>query len=180
MIKVALTGPESTGKTELAQALAEYYDSLWVPEYARGYVENLNRPYTYEDICRIAEKQIEQEKYFVSHLFPDKKYVFFDTELIITKVWFEHVYKQAPDFLMRQLNSGFFDYYLLCSPDLPWEPDSVREHGNDRIFFFDWYRQEIERLKKPYGIVSGFGNERLQCAVSLLEPRAKSQEPRIN
>ena len=169
MFKIALIGPESTGKTELASALAEHYNSLWVPEYARQYIENLGRSYTYEDVCRIAEKQIEQENYFLSHTDLNEKCVFFDTELIITKVWFEYAYKKVPEFLANQLNSSFFDYYLLCSPDLPWLPDSVREHGDDRDFFFDWYRKEIELLKKPYAIINGSGKDRLQCAINALE-----------
>ena len=171
MYKIAILGPESTGKTVLAESLAKHYNSLWVPEYAREYIEQLNRPYTYDDVCCIAQKQIEQENYSVSRALSEKaKYVFFDTDLIITKVWFEHLYKQVPEFVTEHLKNGFFDYYLLCSPDLPWEPDAVREHGHDREFFFKWYQREIELLEKPYGIVSGVGEKRLQCAIEILSP----------
>ena len=170
MYKIAILGPESTGKTALAAALANHYRSPWVPEYAREYVEQLGRPYTYDDICNIARKQIEQEDCYVSDAQNEKNgYVFFDTELIITKVWFEYLYKQVPDFVTERLKCGFFDFYLLCTPDLPWEQDTVREHGNDREFFFDWYRREIEFLERPYGIVTGMGEKRLQCAIERIE-----------
>ena len=164
MLKIAILGPESTGKTVLAEQLAVYFQSEWVPEYARKYVEKLTSPYGYDDICNIAKKQIQKEKEVDSQTSPTE-YVFFDTELIITKVWFLYRFGKVPDFLTKQLNSGFFDLYLLCSPDLPWEPDPVREHGEDREYFFNWYKKEIEQTGKPYVIVDGIGNQRFQNAL---------------
>jgi len=165
MLKIAIIGPESTGKTLLAEKLANHFQSFWIPEYAREYVENLSGPYTYEDICVIAHKQIEEEQEIESCR-STSGFIFFDTELIITKVWFSYRYGQVPEFLSEQLNSGFFDLYLLCSPDLPWEPDPVREHGDDREFFFNWYKKEIEQTGKPYVIVTGFGDQRFQNALN--------------
>ena len=168
MLKIAILGPESTGKTILAEQLALYFQSQWVPEYAREYVEKLTSPYTYDDVCKIAQKQIEKEKEVENQTSPTK-YIFFDTELIITKVWFSYRYNKVPDFLTEQLNTGFFDLYLLCSPDLPWQPDPVREHGEDRDFFFNWYKKEIEQTGKPYVIVKGIGNQRFQNALKGLK-----------
>jgi len=168
MLKIAILGPESTGKTSLAEQLALHFKSPWVPEYAREYVENLTSPYTYEDICKIARKQIEKEKEVGNQPSPTD-YIFFDTELIITKVWFLYRFSKVPDFLTQQLSSGFFDLYLLCSPDLPWEPDPVREHGKDREFFFNWYKKEIEQTGKPYVIVDGIGNQRFKNALEGLK-----------
>jgi nicotinamide riboside kinase len=61
MMRISVTGPESTGKSWLAQHLAGHYKTLWVPEYARKYLESINRPYTYNDILVIAQKQFEEE-----------------------------------------------------------------------------------------------------------------------
>lgn len=166
MIKIAILGPESTGKTALAKSLAEYFEAEWVPEFAREYVENLTAPYTYDDVCNIALKQIEQEKNHENK--ETTKFVFFDTDLIITKVWFQYKYKSVPEFLTDRLKQGFFDFYLLCAPDLAWEADSVREHGTDREFFFEWYKTEIEQTNKPYVIVNGIGNQRIQHAIEAL------------
>jgi len=166
MIKIAILGPESTGKTALAKSLAEYFEAEWVPEFAREYVENLTAPYTYDDVCNIALKQIEQEKNYENK--ETTKFVFFDTDLIITKVWFQYKYKSVPEFLTDRLKQGFFDFYLLCAPDLAWEADSVREHGTDREFFFEWYKTEIEQTNKPYVIVNGIGNQRIQHAIEAL------------
>lgn len=166
MIKIAILGPESTGKTALAQQLAEHFNAAWVPEYAREYVERLTAPYTYDDVCNIAQKQVEQEKSFDADT--TDGIVFFDTELIITKVWFSYCFKTIPDFVTQQLESGFFDMYLLCEPDLPWQPDKVREHGDDRDFFFEWYKREVEQTGKPYVIVNGIGELRLQCVIKAI------------
>ena len=168
MFRIAILGPESTGKTELARQLAEHFNAPWIPEYARGYVENLTNPYTYEDVSNIALKQIEEEEFYENHS-TNEKFVFFDTDLIITKVWFSYCFDKIPDFLTERLKTGFFDLYLLCTPDLPWESDPVREHGNDREYFFDWYKKEIEQTGKPYFIVNGIGNQRLQNAIAALK-----------
>ena len=168
MIKVAILGPESTGKTELARNLAEHFDVDWIPEYAREYVEKLNAPYTYEDVCAIARKQIEQERLFEDQQ-TNNRFIFFDTDLIITKVWFEFKYKTVPDFLTEHLKQNFFDLYMLCAPDLPWEPDAVREHGTDREFFFEWYKREIEQTGRPCVIVNGIGNERIKNAIKAIQ-----------
>lgn len=165
MLKVAILGPESTGKSALAIALANHYKAEWVPEYAREYVEKLTGPYTYDDICSIALKQIEQEEFYNNASFSNKNFVFFDTELIITKVWLEHKYNKVPPFITERIKKGYFDVYLLCAPDLAWEPDLVREHGSDREFFFDWYKKEIEKTGKPYFIVDGSGNKRTEKAI---------------
>jgi len=201
MYKIAVIGPESTGKSELTKALALHYSAPHVDEYARTYVEQLGRPYTYDDVCTIAKAQIEAEKLYTSssgttfekpealqintrtanndpcqvninacHADTAEKtaFVFFDTDLIITKVWFEYCYKQVPSFVTQQLSKGFFDIYLLCDTDLPWVPDPVREHGHDREFFMEWYRREIEQLNKPYVVVQGLGNFRLYSAIQAI------------
>jgi NadR type nicotinamide-nucleotide adenylyltransferase len=168
MIKIAILGPESTGKTELAKGLAEYFNAPWVPEYAREYIEHLTKPYTYEDVCTIAYRQIEEEKFWENHS-ANNEFVFFDTDLIITKVWFEYRFGKIPEFLTERMKTNFFDLYLLCETDLPWEPDPVREHGNDREFFFNWYNREIEQTGKPWVVINGIGDQRIQNAINVLK-----------
>lgn len=178
MYKVAIIGPESTGKSALAEKLADFYHSVWVPEYARGYIENLNQPYTFDDVMQIAKHQIEEEKAFENQ--STHPFVFFDTELIITKVWFEYVYKEVPSFLKERLQKGFFDLYLLCEPDIPWEADSVRENGDNRDFFFNWYQKEIENLNKPFIKIHGLGDDRLQNAITAINQYFKIDNNQAN
>lgn len=177
MYKVALVGPESTGKSMLTQALARHFASDQVAEYAREYVEQLNRPYTYDDVCAIAQQQIAFEKKYATQ--QSTPYVYFDTDLIITKVWFDYCYGQVPDFVEKQLQTGFFDLYLLCEPDLPWEADPVREHGDDRNYFFERYRQEIERIGKPWVSINGQGEARTRNAINEIEHFFNSKQASI-
>lgn len=166
MIKIAILGPESTGKSTLAKALAEHFDTQWIPEFAREYIENLTVPYTFDDVCNIARKQIKQEKE-VDENFADK-FIFFDTDLIITKVWLQYRFGVVPQFITDWMLAQNFDFYLLCAPDLPWEFDPVREHGHDREYFFDWYKREIEQTGKPFKIIEGIGNQRIENAANAI------------
>ncbi len=168
MFKIAIIGPESTGKSELAQQLAMHFKSPWVPEYAREYVENLKTPYSYNDICNIAKKQIEEEKYYNTKS-EISNFVFFDTDLIITKVWFEYKFQKVPEFLSDYLKVRKMDLYLLCSTDIEWKPDSVREHGNDREYFYTWYKREIELTNTPCCCIGGIGNQRFLNAIKSLD-----------
>lgn len=163
MMRIAIIGPESTGKTELCTQLAKYFHCDWVPELAREYVELRGNVYTYEDVVEIARLQIAEERKYEDRR--NKRFVFFDTELIITKVWLEYKYQQVPDFVEERLSERFYDFYLLCEPDLPWIYDPVRENGDNRDFFFDWYEREIQELEIPYAIIGGVDILRFENAV---------------
>lgn len=172
MFRIAVLGPESTGKSLLAQALATHYEGEWVSEYARRYVEGLNRKYNYEDICHIAKTQIAEMEQFRDKEHP--KFVFFDTELIITKIWFEYCYGKVPSFLTKAMQKKYFDFYLLCYYDLEWIPDPVREHGNDRPYFFERYKHEIEKTACPYIIISGKDEIRIKNAIAAIDQFLKT------
>ena len=161
IFKIGIIGPESTGKSTLANYLAHRYNGELVPEYAREYMEQLapTYEYTYQDVVHIARIQIEQLKELHSSSTEGipKGYrsdiVVFDTELIITKVWFLHKFGHCPEFLEEALHAYPMDVYLLCYPDMDWEPDPVRENPNIREYLFDWYKKEIETLDIPYYII---------------------------
>ena len=113
IFKIAVVGAESTGKTTLCRELAEHYNDLWLPEYARTYVENLGHPYNWEDVIHIAEEQCRLEKEYEKKA---KKMLFLDTDLIITKVWFQHVWKSCPDWIDKEIKESERLVYLLCAP----------------------------------------------------------------
>lgn len=165
--RIVITGPESTGKTELAQALAEKLDVIWIPEYARQYVENLNRPYNYDDVVQIARYQIAREAEYTSKI--GKGILIFDTWLIITKVWFDLVFGKCPEWVSDHIRSSKIDLFLVCDADLPWIADPVRENGGEkRNQLFQMYCNEIRSFGFNYEIVSGFGDKRTENAMSAL------------
>lgn len=165
-IRIAVTGPESTGKTTLAKQLAEFYNGLYISEFAREYVETLPRHYTYDDVETIALKQLEQ---YQSTKSGSGQMFFFDTWLIITKVWFNWVFQRTPDWLENQIQECKIDLFLLCRPDLPWEADSVRENGGEnRLKLFEQYRNELNHYGFKYVEIVGSGNARLQLAIAAI------------
>ena len=147
-MRIAIIGPESTGKTSLAKSLAERYHYTYIPEYARSYVEQLSRPYTEDDVLAIAQHQIDELALTDSD-------ILYDTELIITKVWLEHKYGRCPAWVDEAIARYPMDLYLLCYPDIEWRADPTRENPHIREALFRRYEQEIQRTRVPYIVVRG-------------------------
>lgn len=163
--RLVVTGPESTGKTTLSRQLAGYFNGRWVPEYARKYAEKLERPYSYKDVEHIAKQQISQAYEYIE----GKGVVVFDTYLIITKVWFEWGFGSCPDFVINEIRKNSMNLYLLCYPDIEWEPDAVREFpGKERFELFRLYQENFEQFHLPYKIVKGQGPQRFRNALLAL------------
>ena len=153
MFKVAIIGPESSGKSTLARYLANRYQGILVPEYAREYVERKGTTdVTYDELCEIAKHQIEELELIANSQQPT---AFFDTELIVTKVWFDYAFGRVPEWLNEAIRRFPMDVYLLTRPDLPWVPDPARSNGSDAIRheLFDRYEAEIQALNIPYYII---------------------------
>ena len=87
-----------------------------------------------------------------------------DTDLINYKIWFEEVFGHCPPEILEAIEQETSHVYLLCAPDLPWEPDPLRENPHDRGRLFELHRAEIEKLGRRYEIVHGIGEERLKNA----------------
>jgi NadR type nicotinamide-nucleotide adenylyltransferase len=158
--KVVVTGPESTGKTSISRGLAKYFNTLWIPEYAREYITGLARPYTYQDIEHIARVQLDREREYLERA---SRILFYDTHLIVTKVWFDVVYKRCPGWLSKSIKEYRPDLFLVCNTDLPWIPDPVRENGGKmREVLMDMYIKEINAIGVPFELVRGYGEERFE------------------
>jgi NadR type nicotinamide-nucleotide adenylyltransferase len=162
IIKIAVTGPESTGKSVLSQQLAEHYHTVWVPEFARLYLLNIGRPYVYADILEISKGQVESEKIILSLA---DKMVISDTELLVTKIWCDVKFGKCHSWIEEQLIRQEYHLYLLMDVDLPWQFDPMRENPHDRDFLMGKYVEELNRLGFNYRIVSGEGEERLRNAI---------------
>ncbi|PKV66660.1 AAA family ATPase [Pontibacter ramchanderi] len=166
MLKVAITGPESTGKSTLSQQLAAHYNTVWVPEYARTYIEDLARPYTLQDLETIARGQLDLEEQIEQEA---NRILFSDTDLLVIKIWSEHAFGMCPDWVLQKLKQQDYNLYLLMGVDLPWEPDPQREHPHLRQFFYDWYKRELEALGVPFLEISGQHEARLEKAIGRVD-----------
>lgn len=155
---IVFTGPESTGKSTISEQMSNCYGGLLIPEYARTYTENLKGPYTYDDVIAIANKQVDQ---FNEAIKSRHKYIFFDTFLIITKVWFREVYGVVPDWLSRFLGEVNIDLHLLFEPDIKWVKDSVRENEHRRHELFKIYENELINYGFVYKTINGNNDKRV-------------------
>jgi NadR type nicotinamide-nucleotide adenylyltransferase len=165
-IKIVLFGPESTGKTTLGQQLSKHYRSLCVPEYSREYAENkLNKGLSLskEDVLPIAIGQMDLEN---SYSQKNRTILFYDTNLLETKIYSEYIYDGfCPQDLKIAVSVNKYDLYLLTDIDIPWEFDAVRSSENDRNKMFDIFKNELEVLNLPYILLSGDKEARLEKAI---------------
>ena len=164
MKKIAITGPESTGKSALAQKLAAHFGCAYVPEYARGYLAELNRPYIKADVLRIAKGQLQWETEVAEH--QQDAYLFCDTDVLVCKIWQECKYGTADTWIKKQFAKHHYDLFLLCDIDLDWEYDEMREHPEERETLFELYVNELTTAGKNFKIISGLGEERLNNAIA--------------
>ncbi|HOI33426.1 MAG: ATP-binding protein [Bacteroidales bacterium] len=169
-VRIAITGPESTGKSWLAEALAKHYHTQWVPEFARDYLKNKTK-YHAADVINIANGQLQLEQRFMAD-YP--AVLFSDTEMLVCKIWLEFVFGLQDDFIEKALKNQGYDLYLLCDIDLEWEPDPLREHPTERKILFELYKSHLEKMHFPYRIVSGKGRQRLEKAVTFVDQLIKS------
>ncbi len=155
MYKIGIIGPESSGKSTLARYLAKRYQGTLVPEYARTFVEQKGTTnVTWNELCAIAHHQIDEMDTLTSNLLTPN-FIFFDTDLIVTKVWFDYAFGRVPEWLNEAIQRYPMDVYLLTYPDLPWIPDPARYNGSDaiRLELFQRYEAEIQALNIPYYII---------------------------
>lgn len=165
MIKISITGPESSGKSWLSSTLAQVFGCPWVPEFARQYLIDINRPYTLEDVVYIAQMQRQAEREAAS---TNPPVLFCDTDMIVCKIWCEVKYGFCPPEILRLRHEDDYHLYLLTNIDLPWTYDPLREHPHFRRELFEMYHQELTQAAHPFELVSGMHGQRLEAAVNAL------------
>ena len=165
MTRVVITGPESCGKTTLLESVKHLAEVEITEEFARYYLDDIKRPYQYEDIYSIALGQIAFEN---DALESNKKLIIQDTDLLTLKIWCEYKYKKCHSLIIKELSKRLPSLYILCYPDIPWEHDVQRENPNDRLALFKLYEEEIKKLKVDYIILKGSNENRLNKVEQLI------------
>lgn len=166
--KFVAIGPESTGKSTLCGQLAEHYQTAWVPEYAREYLETNGNAYTYDDLLTIARGQINLEETIVNRQssIVNKRPIFIDTDMYVMKVWCEFVFNKCHNWILNRIAERKYDGYLLCNVDLPWVKDNLREYPDlkTREKLYHIYKDIMINQSMPWVDISGSYDERLQKA----------------
>lgn len=169
--KIAIIGPESTGKSTLCEKLAAHYQTLWCPEYARAFLLQHGTNYSYADLLTIAKGQLQQEDAYTEKIQANKNessLLFIDTDMYVMKVWCEFVFGDCHRFILDQIVERKYDLYLLCNIDLPWVKDELREYPDlvtrEKLYFI--YKDIMVNQSTPWVDISGGFEERLQKAIT--------------
>lgn len=170
MKKVVIIGPESTGKSTLCSELADHYQTLWCPEYAREYLLKHGMNYTHEDLLTIAIGQLQLEDEYVKQMLkrkPENAVLFIDTNMYVMKVWDEFVFGECHPFILDQIVERKYDLYLLCNTDLPWIADELREYPDleSREKLFHIYKDIMVNQSVPWVEIKGDSTSRLKTAI---------------
>lgn len=170
IVKIAVSGPESSGKSFTSEYLARVFDGWVVPEFAREYIDRLDRDYNYQDILNIAKAQIDiEQKVTADAIKEEVDIIFFDNELINTRIWCEEIYQTCDEFITQAIMEADYDHYLLMRPDIAWEPDPQRENPTDRDRLFQLHINYLEKFKKSYTILEGSFENRLKLGVAVIK-----------
>jgi NadR type nicotinamide-nucleotide adenylyltransferase len=149
--RIAIVGGESTGKTTLSVSLAHQLGCLWVPEFARYYLDAAGPKYSEPEVVMMARGQVIMEDAMARQQLADVRPVLVcDTNLVVFYVWLQHSYNRVPDWITDALAGRRYDLTLLCAPTLPWQEDPLREHPDLQDYFFEQYQQVLRQFDIPY------------------------------
>ena len=163
--RVVLTGPESTGKTTLAAALAAALNAPWLPEVARAYAADRlreGRALTAADVEPIARRTVAAEDAVLAQ---SPALIVADTDLLSTVVYARHYYGACPPWIEREARDRRAECYLLCLPDLPWEADGVRDQPQAREELLMLFRSVLAEFRCTVRELSGSGAVRVTSAI---------------
>lgn len=165
-IKIAVVGPESTGKSTISAQLARHYNTVWVPEYAREYCAALTAPCSWQDEINMFHGQVALE----NKILPEaNKLLICDTTFITVKIWSDYIFGRSPHEVLDELPKRPYDLYLLMDIDLPWQEDPLRDFPHLREHFMEVWHKELIELNADYTVISGNDDERLQNAVNAVD-----------
>ncbi|HEX5654025.1 MAG TPA: AAA family ATPase [Chitinophagaceae bacterium] len=174
--KVVILGPESTGKSTLCEQLAQHFDTMWCPEFAREWLLTNGKNYSYDDLLTIAKGQLALEEEY-SLMLENQSIpllengghipLFIDTDMYVMKVWCEFVFGQCHSYILEQIIRRKYDLYLLCNVDLIWTADELREYPDlkSRQTLYNMYKDCMINQDIPWVEISGDHEQRFQTAV---------------
>ncbi len=187
--KVVAIGPESTGKSTLCKQLAEHFNTLLCPEYARSYLKENGVKYGYADLIKITQGQLAIEDYceeeinrqssiisvesqiINSPFNANNSLLFIDTDMYVMKVWYEYVFCKCEYTVLDEISKRKYDLYLLCNIDLPWTADEMREYPDEkpRAELYCMYKDILVNQPTPWVEINGNYEQRLRKAIDAVE-----------
>ena len=166
LIKIAIVGPESTGKSTISSALAKHFKTVWVPEYARYYCEGLTAACTLQDELNMFYGQLALEKSM--EVVVKNNLMICDTTFLTVKIWSDYQLGETPQPVLEAIKTHHYDHYLLLKNDLPWEDDPLRDFKDMGDYFMDVWRKELNNINASFVEVGGVVN-RLENAIEAID-----------
>ncbi len=182
VVKVVMFGPESTGKTTLSQQLARHYNTVWVPEFARDYLQdkwnNERKTCEQKDLIPIALGQMKMENELAKKA---SDVLFCDTDLLETKVYSKEYYGGYVDPLLDEAaRNNKYDLYFLTYIDVPWEEDDLRDRPTQRKEMFEAFKKALDTHGKKYIVMKGNKKERLKKAIKYVDELLEKKREKIS
>ncbi len=174
------TGPESSGKTTLAVDLSKELNLPLVVEQSRSYLnacyaKDPSFHYSERDLLHIAKAQLAAEKDAVieaRNRKPDEiPLIVCDTDLLVIFIWSKVRFGHCKKKLFNLVAKSFEEsrrHYLVCAPEMPWEPDPLRESPTERESLYRLYLEALQTFYLPYTSIKGNKNSRLEKTLLLL------------
>jgi HTH-type transcriptional repressor of NAD biosynthesis genes len=175
---VVLLGAPSTGKTTLAEALAQHHATCWVPEYGREYWERhqKQRRLTPQQLVEIADGHREREDQAVTEA---NRWLFVDTDASTTRHFARYYHDRVEPRLDRlaEQTASRYDLVLLCEDDIPYDDSWDRSGEANRSLFQAWIKADLAQRRIPYHSLSGTLEQRLARVDALLAQFRKYPTP---
>ena len=165
-MKIAFTGPESCGKSTMAQWCALQLNLPLSSEFARDYLQD-KVDYERNDLDEITNGQLADWQSKGDHFVAD-------TEMTVMKIWSEYRYQHVSMKILEACEMQIFDHYFLCAPDIPWESDPLRENPTNRQELFELYEAELKKMNRPFTVLKGSLKDRENVVKVTLENLQKS------
>lgn len=169
--KIAIVGPESTGKSTISQQLAKHYGVPWVPEFARYYCAALTADCTLQDEINMFHGQVALEESFLATAETD--FIICDTTFLTVKIWSDEMLGETPQLVLDAIAKRQYDFYVLLDIDLPWQEDPLRDFPHMRERFMEIWHQELKALNANYVVVGGI-KDRLQNVIYAIDAFLKN------
>jgi NadR type nicotinamide-nucleotide adenylyltransferase len=178
--RVVLVGAESTGKTTLAQQLADHFQTVWVPEYGRAHWEEkvsrltsseTSPSWSSDEFIHIAQEQQRREDLAARQA---NRILVCDTNAFATGTWYDRYFHARHPLVDSIGQQSKTDLYLLTAPDVPFVQDGFRDGQHIRNWMHDRFAEQLANLNQSNPAVQivpiqGSYEQRLATAIASVD-----------
>ena len=169
VIRIAILGAESTGKTSLSLRIAHSLESLGlkvsvVPEVLREWCDARSRTPLQHEQASIAQQQADRTFSIASG------WVIADTSPLMTAIYSDFIFQDKSLYADALMHQSQFDLTLLMGLDVAWVPDGLQRDGEHVREPIDaMLRQALSTGSIPFKVIYGQHDARLNAALMAMQ-----------